>query len=440
MAKTASAGGSRGAPGGSEPPTTRESGVRSWGLLIALGAGAFGALGCEAARTGANPELPNWAHRPSWSIQVDYRRPLRVEDRRVGEPYERGQPEIDPVGGRVFVGSSDHGLYAVSAANGHTIWRFETLGPVQSEPLYDPTADVVYFGSNDGALYRVRARDGKLLWRFMTNAEVNKRPVLSGGVLYASNANDTLLALDPETGKAHWTQHRSPAQGMEVVGHSGPVVSRGMVYFAYSDGNVIAYDAKTGAERWQPVDLSAEAEQLIGDVPQYLDVDTTPLAVELTEGHAVIVGSYEGGVYALDADTGNQIWSNPAIAGVTDVTWWSEPSRPDPQGGPMIPAKRLVIASTGISGLWALNPDTGERVWQRELPADAVSRPVPLLGALLFSTSQTGLFLVSPLDGGVIDGIHTGAGFAMPPAGYGTRAFVLSNEGYLLALHIAAPR
>lgn len=412
--------------------------MKRLGLVAAL-LFSVGLPACEAVRTGANPEVPNWAHRPSWAIEVEYRRTLLAESRKVGEPYERGQPEIDVAGRRVFVGSSDHGLYALNAVNGDTLWRFETLGPVQCEPLYDPEEDVVYFGSNDGALYRVRARDGKLLWRFMSNAEINKRPVLYNGLLYVVNANDTLLAIEPSSGKVRWGQHRAPALGMEVAGHSGVLVWQGLAYLAYSDGNVIAYDAKTGEERWQPVDLSAEAEQLLGDVPQYLDVDTTPEALVLPDGPAIGVGSYEGGVYALDAETGNQLWSNPAIAGVTDLMHWQEPGHPDPQGGPAIEARDLLIASTGTSGLWALEPATGETVWHRDLPDGGVSRPVPIAGALLFSTSQRGLYLVSPLNGGVIDGIHTGMGLSMAPAAHGNRAFVLTNEGKFLALHVSAP-
>ncbi|MEZ4374577.1 MAG: PQQ-binding-like beta-propeller repeat protein [Polyangiaceae bacterium] len=412
--------------------------MKRLGLVGLLVVGA-GLPACEAVRTGANPELPSWAHRPSWAIDVEYRRNLLAESRKVGEAYERGQPEIDVAGRRVFVGSSDHGLYALNAVNGDTLWRFETLGPVQCEPLYDPQEDVVYFGSNDGALYRVRARDGKLLWRFMSNAEINKRPVLSGGLLYVVNANDTLLAIEPTSGKVRWGQHRAPALGMEVAGHSGVLVWQGLAYLAYSDGNVIAYDAKTGEERWQPVDLSAEAEQLLGDVPQYLDVDTTPEPLVLPDGPAIGVGSYEGGVYALDAETGNQLWSNPAIAGVTDLMHWHEPGHPDPDGGPAIPARDLLIASTGTSGLWALEPASGETVWHRDLPNGGVSRPVPIAGALLFSTSQRGIYLVSPLDGGVIDGIHTGMGLSMAPAAHGNRAFVLTNEGQFLALHVSPP-
>ena len=48
-----------------------------------------------------------------------------------------------------------------------------------------------------------------------------------------------------------------------------------------------------------------------------------------------------------------------------------------------------------------------------------MSAPVPIAGALLVSTTLHGLYLLSPIDGSVIDGIHTGAGFSMAPAVHG---------------------
>ncbi|HVW26557.1 MAG TPA: PQQ-binding-like beta-propeller repeat protein [Polyangiaceae bacterium] len=394
---------------------------------------------CGLLSTPANPELPTWVHRPSWSMTTVYRQPINAISRQETEPYERGRPELDIGSRRVFVGSSDRGLYAMRADDGAVLWRFETLGVVQCEPLYDPQEDVVYFGSNDGALYKVRAADGALLWRFETNAEVARRPVLLGSTVYAINANDTILALDRRTGQRNWSQHRTPALGMEVAGYAGPLVWRGLVYAGFSDGTVTAYDAASGVERWQPVDLSAEAEEALGDVPRYLDVDTTPVPSIIDESPVVFVGSYEGGVYALDADNGSKVWQRPEVTGVSELVAWQQPGRPASASSPAVPSRSLLFASSGTTGLWALDPRTGEDVWHRPLPDGGVSAPVPIAGALLVSTTLHGLYLMSPIDGSVIDGMHTGAGFSMAPAAYGLRAFILSNSGSLLSIHVTPP-
>ncbi|HTM43429.1 MAG TPA: PQQ-binding-like beta-propeller repeat protein [Polyangiaceae bacterium] len=411
-------------------------------LFLRLGlTSILGVCGCEASRAGAYPEVPVWVHRPSWSMDITFSRDLRAHSRQKGEPYERGGVELDVAGRRVFVGSSDDGLYALHAEDGTVIWRFETVGAVQSEPLYDPVEDTLYFGSNDGALYKVRAEDGKLMWRFMSNAEVSRRPQLVNGTLYAVNANDTLLALNATTGQRRWSQHRTPALGMEIAGHGAVLVWRNKAYMVYSDGTVTAYDAKTGVEAWQPIDLSGEAEQQLGEVPRYLDVDTTPVAGNV-EGNAVVyVGGYEGGVYALDADAGNIVWSIPAVTGVTDLILWEQPAHRNLLGdGPDEPARKILIAATGTSGLWGIDPQSGSELWRRDLPDGGVSRPVPMLGALLVSTTRQGLFLVHPLDGRLIDGIHSDLGFAMPAAAYGHRAFIMTNGGKLLGLYVRSPQ
>ena len=398
---------------------------------------AFSTLACEGIRPEANPETPVWKNRAGWVMRVEYSRDLISASRKTGEPYERGEPEIDPLGRRVFIGSSDGGLYALSAPYGNTIWRFETLSFVQSAPLYDAKSDTLFFGSHDGALYKVEAESGKLLWRFDTRAEVARRPVLSGDLVYFTNANDTVIAADAATGQIRWTQHRTPAMGMEIAGHSGPVLHNGYVYMGFSDGTATAFDAVTGDERWQPVDLAAEAEEAIGDVPKYLDVDTTPEIVQTAAGEVAVFGSYVGGVYALDAKVGTLLWSNSAVRGVSDVSYWEEPARQ--RDGIKRPKRRLLLVSTGTTGLWALDPEDGTEIWRRTLPAGGVSRPVAAAGAILINASQLGTYLLSPIDGSLIDGLHFDAGAWSTPAAFGRYAYTLTNGGTFLALRVQVP-
>ncbi len=418
------------------PPRVARARTLALAGLLSFSAAA---PGCQSIRASAIPEAPTWANHPSHDISLLYRRSIVAPSRRQGEPYERSRPALDPSRARLFVGSSDNGLYALRAQDGATLWRFETLAPVQSEPIYDAAEDVVYFGSDDGALYKVRAVDGQLIWRFATNAEVIRPPIINGTRVYFVNANDTLIAVERDTGKRLWSRHQTPAYGMEVVGHSGLLLAHNRLYVAFSDGTVAAFDPQDGSERWIPVDLSAEAEQALGQVPEYLDVDTTPTAAAVNGAQAVLVGSYAAGVYALHAETGNQLWVNPAVRGVTDVTLWEQPPHTDAQGQ-RYPQRRIVIASTGTTGLWGLDPDTGEELWRRDAPAEGVHAPAFIAGAMLVTTTNRGIFLLSPLDGAVIDGIHTGLGFAAPVASFGHRAFALSNGGDLLALGVNAPK
>ena len=427
--------------------TSRALGLVSLlGLVMACG----GVSGCGLADvfTGdkVNPEVPSWYHRPSGSMAIFVHRTLTAPSRAAGEEWERGKPEIDAVHDRVFVGSSDHGLYALRAGDGTTLWRFETLNVVQSEPLYDPEMDYVYFGSNDGALYCVQAASGKLVYRFDTGAEVSKKPARAGENLFFSNASDFLFSVDRRTGKPRWQAHRTPALGMEISGHSGAAYDPGtnLVFMSYSDGHVIAYDAREGAEKWTPVDLSAEAEQSSGEALRYLDADTTPLLDDHPQGRVVYVSSYAGGVYALDAGTGARVWSNDKAIGVTDLVLWREAAhKPNPNGpdkdGPVVPERKLLIASSATYGLTGLDPYTGRVIWRNKVPEGGITAPVPVGGAILVGTSRYGLFLMSPRNGRVIDGMDLNTGFAQTPAAFGGRAYAMTNAGTFLGIAVTPP-
>jgi outer membrane protein assembly factor BamB len=394
----------------------------------------------------ANPEVPGWYHRPSASMDVFAHRTLTVPGRGNGEDWERGRPEIDAAHARVFVGSSDRGLYALRTGDASTLWRFETAGVVQSEPLYDPEMDHVYFGSNDGALYCVRAATGKLVYRFDTGAEVSRKPVRSGETLFFSNASDFVFAIDRRSGKPLWQAHRAPALGMEMSGHSGAAhdPASNLVFMAYSDGHVVAYDGRDGAEKWTPVDLAAEAEQATGDAPRYLDADTTPVLDDHPQGRVVYVSSYASGVFALDAVSGARVWSNDKVVGTTDMMLWSEPAhRPNPNGpdraGPRVPERKLLVASSATFGLTGLDPYTGRVVWRNKLPEGGITAPTAVAGALLVGSSRYGLFLLSPRNGRVIDGFDLNTGFAQTPAAAAGRAYVMTNAGTFLGIAVTPP-
>lgn len=405
------------------------------------------ALAACGAATGdrVNPEVPGWVSRPSGDLHLIFRRALTIDGRKSGEEYEHGKPEIDPTNARVFVGSSDRGLYALRAFGGSTLWRFETTGMVQCEPLFDRELDVVYFGSNDGALYAVKASDGTLIWRFNSGSEVSKKPVVSGETLYFTNASDQLFAVDRRTGASRWQAHRTSALGMEVGGHSGPTLDHGKVYVAYSDGHVTAYDARDGGERWD-VDLSADAEQTGGaEAQRYLDVDTTPIVADLPDvGRVVYAASYAGGIMALDAENGLRIWANVQAKGVHELVLWMEPAHtPHPKGpdkgGPAVPAQRILFGASSSTGLWALSPKDGRPIWRLPVPEGGITAPVPVAGAIVLGTTRYGMFLLSPRDGSVIDAFNLESGFAATPAAYGTRVFALTSGGTFLGLGIDAP-
>ena len=420
-----------------------------------LSAFALAALGtivaCAKKDNVQNPVGPMWLHRPAWAMQLTFRKPLIVDTlggTQVGAlsgnaaktGTEKGVPGIDARHGRVFVGTSDHGLYAVRASDGSTIWRFQTAGSVQSEPLYDEERDLVYFGSDDDGMYCARGRDGGRVWRFGTGAEVQRRPVLarrpSGkDILVFVNAADSVFAVDAETGVQKWKRVRTPAAGLEISGHAGVSIDGDRVYAAFSTGRVAAYDLTTGADRWAEVDLSATGQVGAEEQQKYFDVDTTPVVY----GDRVYVASIAAGVFALDATSGGPVWRRPEAEGVSWLARWHEAKHTDPVTQADIPERTYLIAGSGTTGLWALDPKTGDVRWRRQVPRGSVSYPVEIAGVLMVTTSKLGVFLLEPKEGFVIDGIDLGTGFNGGAGAYGNRAFVLTNGGTLIGLQVTPP-
>ena len=92
--------------------------------------------------------------------------------------------------------------------------------------------------------------------------------------------------------------------GIAIV--SSPAVAGGVVYIGSGDGRLYAIDAETGQEKWH-----FKTEGIVGSSPA-------------VAGSMVYVGSEDGRLYALDARTGQEKWSfktgspvlsSPAVAG-----------------------------------------------------------------------------------------------------------------------------
>ncbi|HEY4930064.1 MAG TPA: PQQ-binding-like beta-propeller repeat protein [Terriglobales bacterium] len=247
--------------------------------------------------------------------------------------------------GVVYFGSSDGNLYAVNATTGALVWKYAAGSGIESSPAVyylSWASPVVYFRSGDGNLFAVNATTGALLWRFLTGGGGGTTcgPAVANGVVYVGSAYGVLYALDAKTGVLLWTYDTgylslwSPVVTKDVVyflsraglfalnAKSGallwtlsvflgpdnwifpsapPTVSNGVLYFPTFDVDgdfeyMVAVNAKTRALFWAQKTGSA-----------YIGISTiTPVVA-----NGVIYGgnNADGTLYALDASTGNRLWT-----------------------------------------------------------------------------------------------------------------------------------
>ncbi|HEY1905458.1 MAG TPA: PQQ-binding-like beta-propeller repeat protein, partial [Myxococcaceae bacterium] len=367
----------------------------SRGTLLAIALATLG--GCASGRA---PVLTDpFSREPAAALAVfsiDYWHPL-VETSTTMEfvPREFATPAVDPVSGRVVVGTRDGVLRSVNI-DGKVRWRVNTPAPFYAGVLIRD--GVVYSPGGDGVVRAIKADTGQVLWSYDCGEELVTVPVLAEGRLLVASQSATLYAVDVNDGKWLWQYRRTPPAGFILRGASTPVVRDGVVYLGFSDGHAAALEAKTGGAVW---------DRVLSTGTQFIDVSSTPGFD--AAGH-LIVASYKDGLFALDPKTGDTVWQTSA-GGLAYVL-----------------VKGGVIFAAGEDRIGAWSSDTGKNIWVTTLPDRAGQQPAIASGLLLVPTGK-GLLFVDPVGGRILRRFDPGKGVTATPGVYGPDALVLSNLG-----------
>jgi len=194
--------------------------------------------------------------------------------------------------GVVYVGSSDHHVYAVDSRSGELIWKYKTGDVVHASPVVDD--GVVYIGSFDGFMYALNAEDGTLKWKFDTigaayfpNGAIQKEALIHGDLLLFGSRDYNLYVLNKHTGKGYWNYKA----GSWVIAR--PLVHGESVIFVTSDSkSVVSKDLKNHRVLNWKINLP-------------LRMFGSPVA----HGNRIYVGNFNGVLYGLDPETGEIGWT-----------------------------------------------------------------------------------------------------------------------------------
>jgi outer membrane protein assembly factor BamB len=128
--------------------------------------------------------------------------------------------------------------------------------------------------------------DPAIAWRLTTGKEVDASPVIADGIVYVASNDGLLHAVEASTGVERWTAQVGDELGLA----SSAAIVNGIVYVG-GDG-VFALNAETGHEIWN-----------------FGTADSVWASPLVTDG-VVYGGDTSGILFALDAATGSQLWSN----------------------------------------------------------------------------------------------------------------------------------
>jgi outer membrane protein assembly factor BamB len=244
------------------------------------------------------------------------------------------QPIVSGVvaaGDSVYFGCSDGKVYALNAAELYEEWESPTGGKIWSTPVVD--GGTIYIGSFDKKLYALNAVDGSKKWEFETGGAIVAPPLVYNNTVYVGSFDRHLYAVDANSGSLRW---RSEVEAGKWY-WAKPVAYNNVIYAPNLDGKVYILDANSGREVVGAVDLGSP-------------ISSSPVVV----GDKVIIATEQGGVYSLDASN-NQV---SLLRNVGDG---------EKIYAPLCASNGVIYIHTQNSKqdtLYALDAQTGAEVWR----------------------------------------------------------------------------
>src|SRR5216684_3183723 len=265
------------------------------------------------------------------------------------QPRETAAPVLDDAGSRLYVGTNDG--WVRCRLRGRNAWSWRVGGSILSAPLLD--RDTLYVASADGKLTALNRITGEVRWSSDLHEELTTTPTLSGGRVYVMSSEESVTGVDAETGKSVWKFHRDPPAGFTIRGNARPRVSHGTVFAGFADGSLVALGPADGVARWV---------RALSGTGEYLDVDDLQAPAEDPNVYAA---STKAGVVAVDAASGNPVWTAP-LPGANHVL----------VDGPRVYA-------SGKGALVALGRSNGKVLWKLSLGNDRYATPAAVSGGLV---------------------------------------------------------
>ena len=221
--------------------------------------------------------------------------------RELGVPMT-GAPTVKD--GTIFVASNNNEVFALDLETGETDWSDQAIAEsarVLGSPSPAAIEDFVIAPYSSGEIIAYLANNGRRLWtdaisqagRFTPISEINdigSRPVLAGGLVFASSQSGITVAIDGRSGNRVWARPIGSTQA--------PALSGKFLFVIGTNATLSALDAGSGDAYW------------VTELPQYKNEKKKKKRISysgplLASGRILIVSSY-GELLAFDPQTGEQ--------------------------------------------------------------------------------------------------------------------------------------
>ena len=391
----------------------------AWAVLMLLGAatpgcGSSGTPSTNAdnfgwVQSGANYAMPGeGGFNVRWSRQLTDRWEARFL------PVQLSGAAFDTKRKRVYIGTTEGNMFAYDM-EGRRRFFYDAGAQIESHAAVAPKSGEVYFASVDGAVHALMP-DGILKWKTKLIGAIRARPVVTKDALYFVGEYDVVTALARDDGRILWTYDKEPVEEITIAGHAGLLLEGGRLFAAFTDGAVAAINPADGRLLWE-TETAFDIERRPGNVPQFLDVDTTPVMLRGT----LYIASFTAGLYALNPVNGSVEWRDAAFTGVTGLA----------------AAGRMLVISSAGRGISLMDLRTRKIQWEKAPERGAPTPPIVTeTGTVIYGETQGSLLALSLSDGREIARAEGGAGFSATPTVHGRLGGAISNGGRFLFLRI----
>jgi outer membrane protein assembly factor BamB len=262
-------------------------------------------------------------------------------------------------GWSMFMADAAHSGEGAGPTNLKLKWTFNAGAQIVSPATC--VNGVTYFGASNNKIYAVDANTGVQKWAFTTGFKMYSAPAVVNGKVYTGADDGNIYCIDANTGSQIWkTFAGGVTNNILAIGQSqtraSPMVFNGKVYVGSLDGNLYCLDANTGSVIWKFMGVSPcviLATPAISDNAIYLA--STRGGYKVGSGSAVSNGDF----YKLNLE-GNVIWHKeiPYVLNATpnNGNWLFAAPTVAPDIG-------LVFLRNGYRLNYAFNTTTGDVVW-----------------------------------------------------------------------------
>lgn len=327
----------------------------------------------------------------------------------------------DPVvaDGRIFTLDSDAQVTATSTS-GQTLWT-RTIAPARDGTGQGSGGGLalgggrLYVTSGYGTVTALDPATGAEIWSQKLQASGSASPSYGGELVYLVAGDKTAWALEADTGRIRWQ-----LDGLEDINniHGGPApaITDQFVIFGYGSGDLQGAFKKGGLRMWNATIAGTRKGFAINRIN---DITGDPVVV----GNTVYAANHSGRLVALNAGSGNRIWTardaalqpvwvtGGAVFFISDrnelkrvntsdgAEVWSvrlpgytsqRPRRRERifgNYGPIVAGGRLYVAG-GDGQLRAFDPASGQLFKTAEIPGGATANPVVAGGVMYIVTKK----------------------------------------------------